>query len=58
MLGLPIGQHISVQAWRNGKSVQRSYTPVSSDDDKGFFQLMIKVRGPPCKSARQPRARS
>lgn len=43
-LGLPIGQHISVQAFIKGKSVQRSYTPVSSDDDKGFFELMIKVR--------------
>ena len=43
VLGLPIGQHISVQAEVNGKNVQRSYTPVSSDDDRGFFDLMIKV---------------
>jgi cytochrome-b5 reductase len=43
ILGLPIGQHISVQAEIEGKNVQRSYTPVSSDDDRGFFDLMVKV---------------
>lgn len=43
ILGLPIGQHISVQAEINGKKVMRSYTPVSSDDDRGFFDLMIKT---------------
>jgi hypothetical protein len=43
ILGLPIGQHISVQAEINGKQVMRSYTPVSSDDDRGFFDLLIKV---------------
>lgn len=42
ILGLPIGQHISVQADVNGKNVQRSYTPTSSDDDHGFFDLVIK----------------
>ncbi|KDN39918.1 NADH-cytochrome b5 reductase 1 [Tilletiaria anomala UBC 951] len=41
-LGLPIGQHISVQADINGKKVARSYTPTSSDDDRGFFDLVIK----------------
>lgn len=44
ILGLPIGQHISVQAECDGKNVTRSYTPVSSDDDRGFFDLLIKVR--------------
>lgn len=48
ILGLPIGQHISVQAEINGKQVMRSYTPVSSDDDRGFFDLLIKV-GSCCK---------
>ncbi|UZJ51898.1 hypothetical protein CBS101457_001218 [Exobasidium rhododendri] len=43
ILGLPIGQHISVQAEVNGKNVMRSYTPVSSDDDRGFFDLLIKT---------------
>ncbi|EPQ32335.1 uncharacterized protein PFL1_00531 [Pseudozyma flocculosa PF-1] len=42
ILGLPIGQHISVQADINGKTVMRSYTPTSSDDDKGFFDLVVK----------------
>jgi len=43
VLGLPIGQHISVQAAINGKEIMRSYTPTSSDDDLGHFDLMIKV---------------
>jgi cytochrome-b5 reductase len=43
VLGLPIGQHISVQAEINGKPIMRSYTPTSSDDDKGHFDLMIKA---------------
>lgn len=43
-LGLPIGQHIQVQAKIGDKMVQRSYTPISSDDDLGHFDLMIKVR--------------
>ena len=36
-------QHISVQAEVGGKSVRRSYTPTSSDDDLGHFDLLIKV---------------
>ncbi|CEQ41949.1 SPOSA6832_03719 [Sporobolomyces salmonicolor] len=47
VLGLPIGQHVSVSATINGKLVQRSYTPTSSDDDIGFFDLLIKVRPRP-----------
>ncbi|CAG8670692.1 34491_t:CDS:2, partial [Racocetra persica] len=43
ILGLPIGQHISVQAEIGGKPVQRSYTPTSSDDDIGHFDLVIKT---------------
>ncbi|KAI0695362.1 NADH-cytochrome b5 reductase [Cytidiella melzeri] len=42
VLGLPIGQHVSVQAEINGKDIQRSYTPTSSDDDLGHFDLLIK----------------
>ncbi|CAI2169529.1 12184_t:CDS:2 [Funneliformis geosporum] len=42
VLGLPIGQHISVQAEINGKLISRSYTPTSSDDDLGHFDLVIK----------------
>lgn len=43
VLGLPIGQHISIQAEINGKQIMRSYTPTSSDDDLGHFDLLIKV---------------
>ena len=44
ILGLPIGQHISLAATPKGvdKEVVRSYTPISSDEDHGFFDLMIK----------------
>jgi hypothetical protein len=44
ILGLPVGQHIYLSAQVNGQLVIRPYTPVSSDDDKGFFDLVIKVR--------------
>lgn len=42
-LGLPIGQHVSIAAEINGKEVMRSYTPTSSDVDKGYFDLLIKA---------------
>ncbi len=44
ILGLPVGQHISLAATPKGaeKEVVRSYTPISSDEDQGFFDLMIK----------------
>ncbi|KAH7113288.1 oxidoreductase, FAD-binding family protein [Dendryphion nanum] len=44
ILGLPIGQHISLAATIEGqpKEVVRSYTPISSDEDKGYFDLLIK----------------
>lgn len=45
-LGLPIGQHMYVRATIDGKDVQRAYTPVSSDDDLGHFDLLIKVYFP------------
>ncbi|KAI0461483.1 hypothetical protein LJB42_000780 [Komagataella kurtzmanii] len=43
VLGLPIGQHISIAASIGGKEVLRSYTPTSTDDAKGYFDLLIKV---------------
>ncbi|KAF7791920.1 hypothetical protein EIP86_002946 [Pleurotus ostreatoroseus] len=43
VLGLPIGQHISISAEINGKEIMRSYTPTSSDDDLGHFDLVIKA---------------
>jgi cytochrome-b5 reductase len=43
VLGLPVGQHIVIYANVNGEPVKRKYTPVSSDNDKGYFDLVIKV---------------
>ena len=43
VLGLPTGQHISVSTTINDKLAIRSYTPVTSDDDKGYFDLVVKV---------------
>ncbi|OXV07532.1 hypothetical protein Egran_04701 [Elaphomyces granulatus] len=44
ILGLPIGQHISLAATIAGqpKEVVRSYTPISSDNEAGYFDLLIK----------------
>lgn len=44
ILGLPIGQHMSVAANIEGQSkeVVRSYTPISSDENPGYVDLMIK----------------
>lgn len=46
VLGLPIGQHVHLSANVNGEIVIRAYTPVSSDDDKGHVDLVVKVS--PC----------
>lgn len=45
ILGLPIGQHISLAATIAGqpKEVVRSYTPISSDNEAGYFDLLIKA---------------
>ncbi|PNS20210.1 hypothetical protein CAC42_5660 [Sphaceloma murrayae] len=52
ILGLPIGQHISLAATLDvtdpktqkteRREVVRSYTPISSDNDTGYFDLLIK----------------
>lgn len=42
-LGLPLGQHIYLSTKINGDLVVRPYTPTSSDDDKGYFDLVLKV---------------
>lgn len=42
-LPLPIGQHVSVRADIHGESVIRSYTPVSSNKDKGVIELIVKI---------------
>ncbi|KAF7595384.1 NADH-cytochrome b5 reductase [Aspergillus hancockii] len=45
ILGLPIGQHISLAATIEGqpKEVVRSYTPISSDNEAGYFDLLVKA---------------
>lgn len=43
VLGLPLGQHIYLSTRINGDLVVRPYTPVSSDEEKGYFDLVLKV---------------
>ncbi|XP_030025415.2 NADH-cytochrome b5 reductase 2 isoform X1 [Manduca sexta] len=43
ILGLPIGQHIHLSAKIDDDLVIRAYTPVSSDEEKGYVELVIKV---------------
>lgn len=40
------GQHIYLSSRIDGNLVIRPYTPVSSDDDKGFVDLVVKVGSP------------
>jgi len=42
-LGLPVGQHISLQAIINEKTVTRSYTPITLDSVVGYVDVLIKV---------------
>ena len=43
VLGLPIGQHVYLTAHINGELVKRPYTPTTSDDNQGYFDLVVKV---------------
>ncbi|XP_002160297.3 NADH-cytochrome b5 reductase 3 [Hydra vulgaris] len=43
VLGLPIGKHMYLSAKIDEKLVVRPYTPVTSDDELGYFDLVIKV---------------
>jgi len=44
VLGLPIGNHFSLRFFDDdGSEVIRSYTPVSSDDEVGYVELVIKI---------------
>lgn len=43
VLGLPTGQHIYLVATVNGQLVPRPYTPVTSDQHHGYFDLVVKV---------------
>jgi cytochrome-b5 reductase len=42
VFNLPIGQHVAISAEINGKQISRSYTPISSNEDQGYFDLLIK----------------
>jgi len=43
ILGLPIGQHLSIRGNANAKTVSRSHNPVSNNSDAGELRLVIKV---------------
>ncbi|XP_060932244.1 NADH-cytochrome b5 reductase 2 [Limanda limanda] len=43
ILGLPVGQHVYLSAKVNGSLVVRAYTPVTSDEDQGYVDLVVKV---------------
>lgn len=43
VLGIELGHHIKLSARINGENVARPYTPTSSIDDTGFFDLVMKV---------------
>ncbi|KAF4973427.1 hypothetical protein FSARC_252 [Fusarium sarcochroum] len=43
ILGLPIGQHVTIKADVDGETVARSYTPVSNNADRGVLELVIKA---------------
>uniref|UniRef100_F7DV24 NADH-cytochrome b5 reductase n=1 Tax=Equus caballus TaxID=9796 RepID=F7DV24_HORSE len=43
VLGLPVGNYVHLLATIDGVMVVRAYTPVSSDDDRGFVDLIIKI---------------
>lgn len=43
VLGLPVGNHMYLSARIGGELVKRPYTPVTSDDELGYFELVIKV---------------
>ncbi|KAH7296828.1 hypothetical protein KP509_26G040600 [Ceratopteris richardii] len=43
ILGLPVGKHIFLSATINGKLCIRAYTPTSSEEDVGYFELLIKI---------------
>jgi nitrate reductase (NAD(P)H) len=44
--GLPVGKHVFLSARVNGELVMRAYTPSSSDEDQGYFDLVVKVYFP------------
>ncbi|KAI3622791.1 nitrate reductase [Moniliophthora roreri] len=47
-LGLPAGQHVFIRlkSRRTGELIQRAYTPISSTDEKGKIDFLIKLYFP------------
>ncbi|KAJ4966531.1 hypothetical protein NE237_018380 [Protea cynaroides] len=43
VLGLPVGKHIYICAMIDDKLCMRAYTPTSSIEEVGYFDLLIKV---------------
>eukprot|EP00182_Erythrolobus_australicus_P000417 CAMPEP_0185833810 /NCGR_PEP_ID=MMETSP1353-20130828/3516_1 /TAXON_ID=1077150 /ORGANISM="Erythrolobus australicus, Strain CCMP3124" /LENGTH=888 /DNA_ID=CAMNT_0028532139 /DNA_START=67 /DNA_END=2733 /DNA_ORIENTATION=+ len=43
ILGLPVGYHMMLSGKVDGKMVMRAYTPTSTNDNVGYFELVIKV---------------
>ena len=44
ILGLPTGNHISFRYFdNNNDEIRRPYTPITSNDDKGYFDMLIKI---------------
>lgn len=50
----PVGNYVHLLAKIDGVLVVRAYTPVSSDDDRGFVDLIIKVSVPAASSCLTP----
>jgi len=43
-VGLPVGQHMFLRFTdKDNKPISRPYTPISSDDELGYFDLLIKL---------------
>ncbi|XP_072275786.1 NADH-cytochrome b5 reductase-like [Pyxicephalus adspersus] len=42
-LRLNLGQHLVLRGKVNGLDIQRAYTPISSIDSKGYFDILIKI---------------
>jgi Oxidoreductase FAD-binding domain len=55
LLGLPVGQHISLKADTEGPMLLRPYTPVTPVQQPGFVDFVIKVSAlPTCCLVRHP----
>ncbi|KAI5435943.1 nitrate reductase [NADH] [Lathyrus oleraceus] len=43
LLGLPVGKHVFLCVSVDGKLTMRAYTPTSSIDEIGYFELVVKI---------------